>query len=135
MTVARGFILVFGAMLAVVAGCGGPKQETVSFGEAPAARKAEFAVAVAAALKGFEDLDSQGVQIDVSNEGTAPLVIVRGGKLQPAALENALSVALTNMAFKYPGIGFMATGDGGWRILMPDEMEIPASGEFGLGFK
>lgn len=135
MTVSRGFILAFGAVLAVLAGCGGPKQGTVGFGEASAARKMEFASAVAAALKGFEDLDSQGVQIAVSDGETAPQVTVRGGKIPPEALERALSVALTNMAFKYPGIGFMAIGDGGWRILMPDEMKIPATGEFNLEFK
>ena len=135
MTVARSFIFIVVAVLAVLAGCDGPKQTVVGFGEAPAARKAEFAAAVAAAIKGFEDLDSQGVQIAISDEKGTPQVTVRGGKIQPAALEKALAVALTNMAFKYPGIGFMATGDGGWRILMPDEMKIPATGNFDFGFK
>ena len=123
------------AVLALMAGCGGPKQTTVGFGEASAARKAEFAAAVAAALKGFEDLDSQCVQITVSNEGAVPQVTVRGGKIPPETLGKALSVALTNMAFKYPGIGFMAIDEGGWRILMPDEMKIPVTGEFGREFK
>ena len=123
------------AVLMGVAGCGGPEQAIIGYGEAPAARKAQFAAAVAAALKGFEDLDSQGVQIVVSDKGSVPQVTVCGGRISPQGLERALSVALTNMSFKYPGIGFMATGDGGWRILMPDEMKIPATGEFGLEFK
>lgn len=123
---------VSAAVLMIVAGCGGPEQASVGFGEASAARKSQFAAAVAAALKGFEDLDSQGVQIDVSKDGQTPQITVRGGRISPQALEKALRVALTNMSFKYPGIGFMATGDGGWKILMPDEMKIPVSGEFGL---
>ena len=121
------------AMLTVLVGCGDkPESETVNFGEASAERKGQFAAAVAAAIKGFEDLDSQGVQIDVADKDSAPQVTVRGGRLTPKDLKNALSVALTNMAFKYPGIGFMATGDGGWRILMPDDMKIPRIGGFGL---
>lgn len=124
-------------VLMVIAGCGEQEQATVEFGRASAARKAEFAAAVASALKGFEDLDSQGVQIVVSAaaETSVPQVTVCGGRLESETLGKALGVALTNMSFKYPGIGFMATGDGGWRILMPDEMKIPATGEFELDFK
>ena len=132
----RAIVFVSAAVLSLWAGCGGkPEQETIGFGEASAERKEQFAVAVAAALKGFEDLDSQGVQIVVADKDSLPQVTVRGGRIQPAELEKALAVALTNMAFKYPGIGFMATGDGGWRILMPDEMKIPRMGEFGLEVK
>ena len=130
--------LLAAAVLTVLAGCGEPGQQaTVEFGKAPEGRRAEFASAVATVLKGFGDLDSQGVQITVSNVvGTvAPQVTIRGGKLNPGMIGKALSVALTNMSFKYPGIGFMATGDGGWRILMPDEMKIPVTGEFGLDFQ
>ena len=125
------------AVLTVFAGCGEPEQATVEFGKASEGRRAEFASAVAAALKGFEDLDSQGVQIAVSNAvgAVTPQVTVRGGNIEPQVLGKALSVALTNMSFKYPGIGFMATGDGGWRILMPDEMKIPVTGEFGLDIR
>ena len=125
------------AVLMAVAGCGKQEPATVEFGKASAERRAEFAAAVAAALRGFEDLDSQGVQIAVSAaaESSVPQVTVRGGSLQPESLGKALGVALTNMSFKYPGIGFMATGDGGWRILMPDEMKIPATGEFELDFR
>ena len=125
------------AVLTALAGCGEPEQATVEFGKAPEGRRAEFASAVATVLKGFEDLDSQGVQITVSNAvgAVTPQVIVRGGSLKQEMLGKALSVALTNMSFKYPGIGFMATGDGGWRILMPDDMKIPVAGEFGLDFR
>ena len=128
-------VCVAAAALMFLSGCGRQEQATVGCGEATAARKAEFAAAVAAALKGFEDLDSQGVQITVSDKASVPQVTVRGGRISPAALENALGVVLTNIAFKYPGIGFMATGDGGWRILMPDEMKIPVTGEFGIALK
>ena len=107
----------------------------LGFGEASAERKAQFAAAVADAIKSFEDLDSQGVQIAVSNKDSVPQVTVQGGRISPENLKSALSVVLTNMSFKYPGIGFMATGDGGWRILMPNEMKIPRTGEFGLMFK
>ena len=125
------------AVLMVVAGCGEPEQTTVEFGRASAERRAEFASALASALKGFEDLDSQGVQIAVSAETdtSGPQVTVCGGRLDSETLGKALGVALTNMSFKYPGIGFMATGDGGWRILMPDEMKIPVTGEFELDFR
>ena len=123
------------AILMVVVGCGEQESTTVEFGRASAERKAEFASAVVSALKGFEDLDSKGVLIAVSDASLSavPQVTVRGGDLQPGELGKALGVALTNMSFKYPGIGFMATGDGGWRILMPDEMRIPVAGSFGIG--
>lgn len=124
------------AALMFFTGCGGPEErETVGFGEATTERKAQFVYAVAAALRGFEDLDSLGVQIAVSSNDVPPLVMVRGGRISPAELKNALAVALTNISFRYPGIGFMATGDGGWRILMPGEMKIPVTGEFELEFK
>jgi len=128
---------VVAAVLMAVAGCSKQEPATVEFGKASAVRKAEFAAAVASALRGFEDLDSQGVQIDVSPEAetSVPQITVRGGSLQPEALGKALGVVLTNMSFKYPGIGFMATGDSGWRILMPDDMKIPVEGEFDFGLK
>lgn len=117
--------------IALLQGCGDSGCALVSLGEAAPERRAEFTSAVAAALRGFEDLDSQGVQIAVVDEK----ITVRGGRIKAMDLENALSVALTNMALKYPGIGFMATGDGGWIILMPSEMKIPEQGDFGLEFK
>ena len=119
------------AAIALCQGCGDSGCALVGLGEATSERKAEFVSAVAAALRGFEDLDSQGVQIDVVDEK----VMVRGGNIKASDLENALSVALTNMAFKYPGIGFIATGDGGWIILMPSKMKIPEQGDVGLDFK
>lgn len=123
------------AVLTVIAGCGEPDGGLVGFGAAAAERKAQFVHAVAAALRGFEDLDGRGVEISVSSNDVPPLVTVRGSNMPQAELGKALGVALTNMAFKYPGIGFMSTGDGGWRILMPDEMRIPVTGDFGLEFK
>ena len=126
--------LAVAAALLVLVGCGEQAQSIVEFGKAPAGRRAEFASAVATALRGFEDLDSQSVQIVVSNvvEASTSQVLVHGGRLDSETLGKALGVALTNISFKYPGIGFMATEDGGWRILMPDEMMIPATGDFGL---
>lgn len=131
----RGAIACVVAALMVLGGCGGSEQAMVAFGEAPAARKVQFADAVAAELKGFEDLDAQGVQISVSDANPSPQVTVRGGRISPADLEKALGVVLTNMAFRYPGIGFMADGEGGWLILMPDDMKIPVAGEFDFGIK
>ena len=129
-------VFAMAAALALIVGCGDkPESETVGFGEASAERKAQFAAAVADAIRSFEDFDSQGVQIAVSDKDSVPQVTVQGGRISPEDLKSALSVVLTNMSFKYPGIGFMATGDGGWRILMPNEMKIPRTGEFGLVFK
>ena len=112
-----------------------PERETIGFGKASAERKQQFVDAVAVALKSFEDLDSRGVQIVVATTNSVPQVTVRAEKIPPAELGKALAVALTNMSFRYPGIGFMATGDGGWKILMPDEMKIPLTGEFDLEIK
>lgn len=132
----RTIALAMAAALAFWTGCGGkPEQDAVGFGEASAERREQFAAAVAAAIRGFEDLDSQGVEVVVAVTNSAPQVTVRSGRISTGDLGKALAVALTNMSFKYPGIGFMATGDGGWRILMPDELQIPRTGEFGLEVK
>ena len=91
-----------------------------------------FAQAVVEKLKGFDDLGSSKVIIQIKDVDGMPLVTLHGNGVLPRAFEHAISVALTNMSFKYPGIGFMAIGDGGWKLLMPNDMRIPAEGDFGL---
>ena len=119
--------------VALLAGCGKKDEPVlVGFGEAPSARRMEFAQAVVEKLKGFDELGSSKVIIEIKDVDGMPLVMLHGNGVLPRAFEHAISVALTNMSFKYPGIGFMAIGDGGWKLLMPNDMRIPAEGDFGL---
>ena len=56
----------------------------------------------------------------------------RGGGMTET-LMRALSVAITNLSLEYPGLGFMMDDGGTWRVLMPDDVQIPVSGGFGIG--
>ncbi len=119
--------------VALLAGCGKKDEPAlVGFGEASPARRMEFAQAVIEKLKGNDDLGGSKVIIELKDVDGMPLVTLHGNGVLPRAFEHAISVVLTNVSFKYPGIGFMAIGDGGWKLLMPNDMRIPSEGDFGL---
>ncbi len=119
--------------VALLAGCGKRDEPVlVGFGEASPARRMEFAKAVVEKLKGFDDLSGPKVVVAIKDVGGMPLVTLHDSGEFPRAFEHAISVVLTNVSFKYPGIGFMAIGDGGWKLLMPNDMRIPLEGDFGL---
>ena len=60
-------ILVFAALLALLAGCGGQgrERELMALREATVERKAEFAGAVVRACAGFEGLDGDDVKFEI----------------------------------------------------------------------
>ena len=131
-------ILVFAALLALLAGCGGQgrERELMALREAPLERKAEFAGAVVRACAGFEGLDGDDVKFEIVTNATDCSITVDGGTMKPPMFQEALSVALTNLSLEYPGLGFMQNDDGNtWKILMPDDIRIPVSGGFGIGEK
>lgn len=131
-------ILVFAALLALLAGCGGQgrERELMALREAPLERKAEFAGAVVRACAGFEGLDGDDVKFEIVTNATDCSITVDGGKMKPPIFQEALSVALTNLSLEYPGLGFMQNDDGNtWKILMPDDLRIPVSGGFGIDEK
>ena len=134
----RCHILMFAALLALLAGCGGQgrERELMALREATVERKAEFAGAVVRACAGFEGLDGDDVKFEIVTNATGCSITVDGGKMKPPMFQEALSVALTNLSLEYPGLGFMQDDDGNtWKILMPDDIRIPVSGGFGIGEK
>ena len=134
----RCHILMFAALLALLAGCGGQgrERELMALREATVERKAEFAGAVVRACAGFEGLDGDDVKFEIVTNATDCTITVNGGKEKPPVFQEALSVALTNLSLEYPGLGFMQNDDGNtWKILMPDDVRIPVSGGFGIGGK
>ena len=134
----RCHILMFAALLALLAGCGGQgrERELMALREATVERKAEFAGAVVRACAGFEGLDGDDVKFEIVTNATECSITVDGGKMKPPIFQEALSVALTNLSLEYPGLGFMQNDDGNtWKILMPDDLRIPVSGGFGIGEK
>ena len=134
----RCHILMFAALLALLAGCGGQgrERELMALREATVERKAEFAGAVVRACAGFEGLDGDDVKFEIVTNATGCSSTVDGGKMKPPMFQEAISVALTNLSLEYPGLGFMQNDDGNtWKILMPDDIRIPVSGGFGIGEK
>ncbi len=125
--------LAVGLLLAILTGCGKSQPETVAFGSAPAERRDAFAHAVAEAMKGYEELDDPKIHVSVSAEDGRPVIIVRGEAMSPKMLERAVSVAVTNIALRYPGLGYMAVDELSFKVLLPDGLAIPACGEFGMG--
>ena len=125
--------------LAFLAGCGSQERgrKLMALREATLERKAEFADAVVRACAAFEELDGDGVKFEiVTTNATECYVTVRGENVKPPELQEALSVALTNLSLEYSGLGFMQNDDGAtWKIIMPDDIRIPVSGEFGIGGK
>lgn len=146
MRIACGFLSVFAvALLAVCAGCGNKEQEQEQaqgqerkmeeLGGALLERKSAFAASVARACKRFEGLDGDDVKFEITTNEMRCALTVSGPKMDRRALQQALSVALTNLSLDYPGLGFMRNEDNTWQILMPDDIRIPASGGFGMDAK
>ena len=119
--------------IALLQGCGDSGRALVRLGEAAPERKAEFASAVARACAGYDGLDGTNVVFEVSTNAAGCSVTVACDKMSRASLMSALSVAITNLSLEYPGLGFMMDDSGTWRILMPDDIQIPESGGFGIG--
>lgn len=93
-------------------------------------RKAEFAAAVAEALRDFDDLYGK-VAVSVGDSPEGPVVTVAGtSRAKPEQLERSLGVALANFEFLAPGMRFVATGDSSWKILFPGDMQVAAEGKF-----
>lgn len=141
MRIACGFLLVFAvALLAVCSGCGSKEQEQAQgqerkmeeLGGASLERKSAFAASVAHACKRFDGLDGDDVKFEITTNETRCVLTVSGPKMDRRALQQALSVALTNLSLDYPGLGFMRNEDNTWQVLMPDDIRIPVSGGFGL---
>ncbi len=123
---------IFAAIL-VLQGCGEPERATVALSAATPERKAEFAAAVVRACAGFDGLDAPDVKFGISTNAEGCSVTVACSKMNPKALERALSVAVTNLALDYPGIRFMMDDDGTWKVLTPGDIVIPETGGFGIG--
>ena len=121
------------AAIAVLQGCGDSGRARVRLGDATPERKVEFARAVVRACAGYDGLDGTNVVFGVSTNASGFFATVACEKASRAALMGALSVAITNLSLEYPGLGFMMDDGGTWRILMPDDIQIPVSGGFGIG--
>ena len=129
------FAVLACALLAIVLlqGCGDSGRALVRLGEAAPERRADFARAVARACAGYDGLDGTNVVFGVSTNASGCSVTVVCDKMSRTAFQSALSVAVTNLALEYPGLGFMMDDSGTWKILMPDDIQIPVSGGFGIG--
>lgn len=129
------------ALLVVCAGCGGKEQvqeqarPLEALEGAPLERKSAFAAAVARACARFDGLDGDDVKFEVTTNETRCVLTVSAPKMNRRELQQALSVAVTNLSLEYPGLGFMLNEDGTWQILMPDNVRIPVSGGFGIDEK
>ena len=98
-------------------------------------RKADFIKAIESALKGFDDLDDPSVAISLFDDGGRQTVSIRSDGANPRAIERAVAVVVTNVELKYSGVGFMRMGERAWKILVPDETQIPVEGDFGLNIQ
>ena len=125
------------ALFAVCAGYGGKEQarNSEALGGATLARKTEFASAVAHACARFDGLDGDDVKFEVMTNASRCVLTVSAAKQDPRALQQPLSVAITNLSLDYPGLGFMLNENGTWQVLMPDDIRIPVTGGFGLDGK
>ena len=131
-------VVLVALLLAGFAGCekSAPAVWQVSLGEVEAARRDAFVEATATALRSFEELDVPSMKIDcaVGPDGKMTVFVTSETSANPDIPEKALALALTNVALKFPGVGFVATGDRAWRVLFPNEVRIPVSGPFDFGF-
>ena len=130
----RVLTLVFGmAALVILSGCGSSERQLVALGDAPLARKAEFAAAIVRACAGYEGLDVPAVKFEVTTNANDCAITVGSKDLKPTELLQPLAVAVTNLSMEYPGLGFMSNDDGTWKIIMPADVKIPVDGKFGIG--
>lgn len=124
-------------LMAAAAGCEKDASAVpqVALGEVDAVRREAFVRATAEALKSFEELDVPSMKIDcaVGPDGKLTVFAKSETRANPEIPEKALSLALTNVALNFPGVGFVAEGDRAWRVLFPDEVKIPVSGPFNFG--
>ena len=131
----RDFMLMFTvALLAVCAGCGDKEQAQEQARELEALGGAQLERKVAACAR-FDGLDGDNVKFAVTTNETRCVLTVSAAKTDRREFRKALSVAVTNLALDYPGLGFMLNEDGTWQILMPDDVRIPVSGGFGIDGK
>lgn len=129
-------MISFAALAAIFCiGCGQSSPATIQFGAAPLQRKADFIKAIESALKGFDDLDDPSVAISLFDDGGRQTVSIRSDGANPRAIERAVAVVVTNVELKYSGVGFMRMGERAWKILVPDETQIPVEGDFGLNIQ
>ena len=130
-------MVVAALLLAALVGCekASPTVPQVMLGKAETVRREAFVKAMAMALKAFEELDVPSMKIAcvVGSDGRLSILAKSETRANPEIPEKALSVALTNVALNYPGIGFVAEGDRVWRILFPDTVKIPVAGSFDFG--
>ena len=122
-------------LLAFCVGCERAASTMVQFGAAPLQRKADFIMAIESALKGFENLNSPGVKIDLIDDSGRKTVSIRADGANHRAVERAVSVVVTNIALKYSGVCFFKMGEGAWKVFIPDETQIPVEGGFDLNIK
>lgn len=110
--------------------------ECTAWSEASVTRRKEFAEAMVAAMRDFDDLYGSRIIIEVIEISPGnPTVTVRArDKKLTGELERPVSVAVTNFSMKYPGICFMMDENESWRVICPDDMRIPVSGDFKLKF-
>ena len=129
------------ALLAVCAGCGdkeqgqAQEQKTEALGGVSLERKSAFAVSVAQACAKFDGLDGDDVKFEITTNETRCVLTVSAAKMNRRDFQKALSVAVTNLALDYPGLGFMRNEDDTWQILMPDDVRIPVLGGYGIDGK
>ena len=133
----RVFAACFVAALALfAAGCGsGERQRPLAmFGEVSTERRMEFCQSVAKVMKGYDDLYGKHIAVAAKVESDGkPAVIVRCESAASAKrVEQAVAVAVTNLALRYPGMGFMVVDEQTWRLIFPDEMRIERQGAFDL---
>ena len=110
--------------------------EMVTWGSASPERRMAFAENVVKAMRDFDGLYGAQIKIDIVEISPGnPTVRVKGETdKKNADLERQVSVAVTNFSLKYPGIGFIKEEDGSWRVIIPDDMSVPVSGDFKLKF-
>ncbi len=130
-----------GALLAALCLCGcgrkaeAPAVPTVALQAAEPARQEAFAKAVVKALKAIEDLDVPAIKISLKKgpDGRFDLQVRGVGFDRPKPVEDAVSLAVTNIALRYPGVGFAAVDEFVWKIKLPDTLQIPVTGPFDFG--
>ena len=118
------------AGLAALAGCErGPEQ--VRFGDATPERRTAFVGELAQALGRYNGLvgDDKYTNAFIRVRADGSLFVEPAGANMAGGVEHELAVAITDLATRHPGLGFMEE-DGGWRVLVPDD--VPIAKEAGL---
>lgn len=119
--------------LSLLVGCGERSRDMVRLGDATPERRSAFVDAVARACAMYDGLDAPSAKFEATVGDAGCSVAVSCPDIGDAALQNALSTAVTNMAMEYPGLAFIKEDDGTWKVLVSDGILIPATGGFGIG--